>query len=64
MPHLYGRVKVTVTGLAEDWEAVPGGSQDHPSGQGLRALCGEVRGSGYSTSRVEAAKHPLAKRVL
>lgn len=21
MPHLYGRVKVTVTGLAEDWEA-------------------------------------------
>lgn len=21
MPHLHGRVKVTVTGLAEDWEA-------------------------------------------
>ena len=63
MPHLYGRVKVTVTGLAEDWEASLADLKTIHLDK-VCELCGEVRGSGYSTSRVEAAKHPLAKRVL
>ena len=64
MPHLYGRVKVTVTGLAEDWEASLADLKTIHLDKVCEPYVEKFGVRGYSTSRVEAAKHPLAKRVL